>query len=163
MAEPTSEHFRAVWRSPLGLLAVEQTGQAITAAYFCDAAEAETPGGTPLLVRALPAFRRYFAGVRDPFDFPIAFRGTPFQERVWRELQTIPRGETRSYGEIARAVGNPKAARAVGMACHANPIAIAVPCHRVVGSGGALTGYGGGLDRKRALLALEARNGTTRA
>ena len=154
MERPTSDH-RAVWRSPLGMLAIEQSGDAITAAYFCDADEPETPADTPLLARALAEFQAYFAGARDPFDFPIAFRGTPFQELVWRELLRIPYGETRSYGFVARAIGKPGASRAVGMACHANPIAIAVPCHRVVGASGDLTGYGGGLDRKRALLALE--------
>ena len=154
MERPTSDH-RAVWRSPLGLLAIEQSGDAIATAYFCDADEPETPADTSLLARVLAEFQAYFAGERDPFDFPIAFRGTPFQELVWRELLNIPYGETRSYGFVARAVGKPGAARAVGMACHANPIAIAVPCHRVVGSDDSLTGYGGGLDRKRALLALE--------
>ena len=156
MERPTFEH-RAVWRSPLGLMAFEQTGDAITAVHFCDAGEPEMPASTPLLARVLAEFQAYFAGKRDPFDFPIAFRGTPFQELVWRELLKIPYGETRSYGYVARAVGKPGAARAVGMACHANPIAIAVPCHRVVGASGDLTGYGGGLDRKRALLALEQR------
>ena len=139
------------------MMAIEQSGDAITAAHFCDAEEPETPAATPLLARALAGFQAYFAGERDPFDIPIAFRGTPFQELVWRELLRIPYGETRSYGYVARAIGKPGASRAVGMACHANPIAIAVPCHRVVGAGGDLTGYGGGLDRKRALLALEKR------
>ena len=136
-------------------MAIEQRGDAITAAHFCDADEPETPAATPLLARVLAEFRAYFAGEKALFDFPIAFRGTPFQELVWRELLNIPYGETRSYGYVARAIGKPGASRAVGMACHANPIAIAVPCHRVVGAGGNLTGYGGGLDRKRALLALE--------
>ena len=154
MERPTSEH-RAVWRSPLGLMAFEQTGDAITAVHFCDAGESETPADTPLLARVIAEFQAYFAGKRDPFDFPIAFRGTPFQQMVWRELLKIPYGETRSYGYVARAIGKPGASRAVGMACHANPIAIAVPCHRVVGSDSSLTGYGGGLDRKQALLALE--------
>ena len=113
-------------------MAFEQTGEAITAAHFCDADEPETPAVTPLLARVLAEFQAYFAGARDPFDFPIAFRGTPFQQMVWRELLKIPYGETRSYGFVARAIGKPGAARAVGMACHANPIAIAVPCHRVV-------------------------------
>ena len=154
MERPISE-ARAVWRSPLGLLAIEQADGAIAAAYFCDAGESETPADTPLLARVLAEFQAYFAGKRDPFDFPIAFRGTPFQVAVWRELLKIPYGETRSYGYVARAIGKPGASRAVGMACHANPIAIAVPCHRVVGADGNLTGYGGGLDRKQALLALE--------
>jgi methylated-DNA-[protein]-cysteine S-methyltransferase len=98
----------------------------------------------------------YFAGDREGFDLELAPRGTPFQLRVWSALRAIPYGETASYGEIAHAAGQPGAARAVGGANNRNPIAIIVPCHRVIGAGGALTGYGGGLDRKRYLLALEA-------
>jgi methylated-DNA-[protein]-cysteine S-methyltransferase len=99
--------------------------------------------------------RDYFRGKRDRFDFPLDLEGTPFQVAVWRELLKIPYGETRSYGEIAKKVGKPGAARAVGMASHENPIAVVVPCHRVVGRNGALTGYAGGLRLKRELLSLE--------
>jgi len=98
----------------------------------------------------------YFAGRRIAFDVPLDMRGTPFERRVWRALQDIPYGETVSYGEIARTVGEPTAARAVGLANGRNPVSIIVPCHRVVGAGGALTGYGGGLERKRLLLDLES-------
>jgi methylated-DNA-[protein]-cysteine S-methyltransferase len=98
----------------------------------------------------------YFAGELRDFDLQLAPTGTPFQLDVWRALRAIPYGATASYGEIARAVGQPGAARAVGGANNRNPIAIVVPCHRVIGAGGSLTGYGGGLDRKRLLLALEA-------
>ncbi len=101
--------------------------------------------------------REYFAGERERFDVPLAARGTEFQRRVWEALRAIPYGETASYGQIARAVGRPAASRAVGAANGRNPISIVVPCHRVVGAGGALTGYGGGLDRKARLLDLEAR------
>ena len=97
----------------------------------------------------------YFAGTRRAFDFPCRLRGTPFQRKVWAALCRIPYGETRTYKQIAEAVGSPKACRAVGMANHVNPICIAVPCHRVIGANGALTGYGGGLDMKAALLRLE--------
>jgi methylated-DNA-[protein]-cysteine S-methyltransferase len=100
--------------------------------------------------------REYFAGARRDFDLELAPSGTPFQLQVWEALCAIPYGATASYGEIAHAVGQPGAARAVGGANNRNPIAIVVPCHRVIGSGGALVGYGGGLERKRALLALEA-------
>lgn len=100
----------------------------------------------------------YFAGVRTGFDFPYRMDGTPFQKKVWRALCDIPYGHTRSYKEIAEVIGSPKACRAVGMANHRNPIFIAVPCHRVIGSDGSLTGYGGGLDMKRALLELERKN-----
>ena len=97
----------------------------------------------------------YMSGQRRVFDFPYRLRGTAFQEKVWRALCAIPYGETRTYGEIAAAVGNPRACRAVGMANHYNPILLAVPCHRVIGANGKLTGYGSGLDMKEALLTLE--------
>jgi methylated-DNA-[protein]-cysteine S-methyltransferase len=97
----------------------------------------------------------YFAGSRRQFDLPLDLHGTDFQKRCWRELLKIPYGETRSYADIARAIGNPAAVRAVGLANGQNPIAIIVPCHRVIGSDGSLTGYGGGLETKRKLLELE--------
>ncbi len=98
----------------------------------------------------------YFAGRLRKFTVPLDLRGTAFQLRVWEVLYGIPYGETRSYGEVAQAVGKPKAARAVGQANSRNPISIIVPCHRVIGSHGGLTGYGGGLQRKKALLDLES-------
>jgi O-6-methylguanine DNA methyltransferase len=106
----------------------------------------------------------YFAGERRRFDFPLELRGTDFQQACWRALLAIPYGETRSYADIARAVGRPHGFRAVGMANNRNPIAIVVPCHRVIASDGTLCGYGGGLDIKRKLLELEgARSGTLAA
>ena len=105
---------------------------------------------------AIEQLGEYFAGDRREFDLPLALDGTEFQLRVWRALQQIPYGRTATYGEIATGLGHPSAARAVGMANNRNPIAVIIPCHRVVGSNGALVGYGGGLDRKRALLDLEA-------
>jgi methylated-DNA-[protein]-cysteine S-methyltransferase len=98
---------------------------------------------------------RYFAGRLKQFSIPVAFKGTPFQNTVWQELRRIPYGETISYRELADRIGNPKAVRAVGLANGANPIAIVVPCHRVIGTNGSLTGFGGGLPTKRALLDLE--------
>jgi len=110
--------------------------------------------------RAIDEVRRqvneYCAGERTEFDLELAPSGTEFQHAVWDALLTIPYGETRSYGEIARAIGQPQGARGVGAANHANPIALIVPCHRVIGADGSLTGYGGGLPLKRALLAHEA-------
>lgn len=97
----------------------------------------------------------YFAGELTAFDLPLRLDGTPFQRTVWQELQRIPYGETRSYGQLADALGKPNASRAVGLANGKNPIGVIVPCHRVVGADGSLTGYGGGLDRKRQLLAFE--------
>ncbi|HXA54087.1 MAG TPA: methylated-DNA--[protein]-cysteine S-methyltransferase [Solirubrobacteraceae bacterium] len=110
--------------------------------------------------RALAPLRRqlqqYFAAERREFELELAPSGTPFQLAVWRALRAIPYGDTASYGEIAAAVGQPNAARAVGGANNRNPIAIVIPCHRVIGADGTLTGYGGGMDRKRHLLALES-------
>ncbi|MFF1450130.1 methylated-DNA--[protein]-cysteine S-methyltransferase [Streptomyces sp. NPDC058274] len=99
--------------------------------------------------------KAYFAGELTEFDLPLRLAGTPFQRTVWQQLQKIPYGETRSYGELADALGNPKASRAVGLANGKNPVGIIVPCHRVVGADGSLTGYGGGLDRKQRLLDFE--------
>jgi methylated-DNA-[protein]-cysteine S-methyltransferase len=101
----------------------------------------------------------YFDGERAAFDVPLVISGTPFQRRVWQALRQIPYGETTTYGELARRVGRPSASRAVGLANGRNPIAVIVPCHRVIGSDGSLTGYGGGLERKRLLLELEAGRG----
>ncbi|MFP3987033.1 methylated-DNA--[protein]-cysteine S-methyltransferase [Streptomyces sp. E11-3] len=113
-----------------------------------------SPDDTPFteVVRQL---RAYFAGDLKEFDLPLRLDGTPFQRSVWAGLREIPYGETRSYGELAEAVGNPGASRAVGLANGKNPIGIIVPCHRVVGANGSLTGYGGGLERKRRLLDFE--------
>jgi methylated-DNA-[protein]-cysteine S-methyltransferase len=101
--------------------------------------------------------RAYFAGELENFALALAPQGTPFQQKVWSELQKIPYGETISYGELARRIGNPNASRAVGLANGSNPISIVIPCHRVIGSNGKLTGYGGGLPIKEKLLALEKR------
>ncbi len=98
----------------------------------------------------------YFAGARKAFDVPLELEGNPFEVAVWRTLQEIPYGETISYGELARRVGDPGAARAVGLANARNPVAVIVPCHRVIGADGSLTGFGGGLERKRLLLDLES-------
>lgn len=105
---------------------------------------------------AITQLGEYFAGERRRFDLPLAPRGTEFQRRVWRALMEIPYGETISYGELARRIGQPTASRAVGLANGANPLPVIVPCHRVIGADGTLTGFGGGLPIKRKLLALEA-------
>jgi methylated-DNA-[protein]-cysteine S-methyltransferase len=109
----------------------------------------------PILARAGEQLNEYFAGRRQSFDLPLAARGTGFQQSVWRALTDIPYGVTRSYREIAEAVGSPRAFRAVGAANGRNPIAVIVPCHRVIGADGSLTGFGGGLERKRWLLEHE--------
>lgn len=118
-------------------------------------AAAPQPVASPLLERLREQLSAYFAGAVVHFDLPLAPEGTAFEQQVWAALQTIPTGETRSYGELARALGQPTAARAVGLANARNPIAILIPCHRVIGADGRLTGYAGGLDRKEALLRLE--------
>lgn len=107
---------------------------------------------------AVSQLQEYFSGRRREFDLDLEFGGTAFQQRVWTALTTIPYGETRSYGEIARQIDAPGAFRAVGLANGHNPIGIIVPCHRVIGTNGSLTGYGGGLERKRMLLSLEKTN-----
>jgi methylated-DNA-[protein]-cysteine S-methyltransferase len=113
-------------------------------------------GDSPLLQTAFAELSEYFAASRREFPLPLRAAGTPFQRAVWTELAVIPYGTTRSYGEVAKRLGKPGAARAVGMACHRNPLPILVPCHRVVGAGGHLTGFGGGIPMKKALLDLES-------
>ncbi len=110
----------------------------------------------PVLIATATQLGEYFAGKRTAFDLPLDFRGTEFQKSVWAALLTIPFGETRSYADIARQLGCPAATRAVGAANGRNPISIIAPCHRVIGSNGALTGFAGGLEAKRRLLALES-------
>jgi methylated-DNA-[protein]-cysteine S-methyltransferase len=118
-------------------------------------AERERNDSHELLREAANQLQAYFAGTLRQFDIPLDMLGTDFQKRVWRQLEEIPYGETRSYAQIAAAVGRPKAVRAVGAANGSNPVAIVVPCHRVIGANGKLTGYGGGLPLKKRLLELE--------
>ena len=121
----------------------------------------ETLADTPLLRKAIKQLTEYFMGKRTTFDLPLALEGTAFQRQVWQTmLDTVPYGTTISYGELANRCGHPKAARAVGNANHVNPVPIIIPCHRVVGSGGKLVGYGGGLALKERLLELEAKHGS---
>ena len=138
---------------------ITEENNAITGVYF----GAEIPAGfvkaeTPLIKKAAAQIEEYLNGKRKKFSLPLAMHGTEFQMDVWRALQTIPYGETRSYKEIAELVHRPKAVRAVGMANHRNPISIIVPCHRVIGHDGSLIGYGGGLPLKKFLLELEQEN-----
>ena len=144
--------------SPLGPVRLVARGDALTAVDLAprDPAPAET-GTSPVLVEAAAQLAAYFAGERQAFDLPLAPEGTAFQRTVWDALCTIPYGATWSYGELARAIGRPTASRAVGAANGKNPLWIIVPCHRVIGTSGALTGYAGGLDVKRWLLAHEGR------
>lgn len=142
-----------VVETPVGFLHLETDGTALTRVEFCAGPSANPQ--SDLLRRAAQQLTEYFSGARRTFSLPLAPKGTPFQCAVWRALCDIPYGQTRSYGQIAAAVGSLRAARAVGMACNRNPIGVIIPCHRVVGANGALTGYAGGMDKKAALLALE--------
>jgi methylated-DNA-[protein]-cysteine S-methyltransferase len=143
--------------SPLGGLEITEEDGRITGLSFSDKPASENGSGTPVLSEAVRQLDEYFAGKRKAFDLPLALLGTDFQKKVWAALIAIPYGETRSYGEIAALCGNPKAARAVGMANNKNPVAIIVPCHRVIGFNGDPVGYGGGLDKKLFLLELEKK------
>ena len=138
--------------TPVGTLCVCSDGDAVTGIHF---GAGETNGGCPVTGQARQQLTEYFAGQRREFDLPLAPAGTDFQRRVWELLREIPYGETVTYGELARRLGNPKSARAVGMACNRNPIAIVIPCHRLLGADRSLTGYAGGLDAKSFLLTLE--------
>ena len=153
--------------SPLGDIYLAATAKGLCGLWFTDnqrylppalsgpSAWREDPGN-PVLAQAQKEIEAYFAGQRSVFDMPLDLdSGTPFQQSVWRALLAIPLGETLSYGDVSQRIGNPSAVRAVGGAVGRNPISIIVPCHRVMGSNGSLTGYGGGLNRKTALLQLE--------
>jgi methylated-DNA-[protein]-cysteine S-methyltransferase len=142
--------------SPIGGLRIHASAGLITAIDFAAGQPRRTRSSSALLDRAERQLGEYFAGERTEFDLPLANEGSEFQKKVWAELQRIPYGETASYGDIARRLGyEPVISRAVGAANGANPIPIVVPCHRVIGSNGSLTGYAGGLERKRTLLDLE--------
>jgi methylated-DNA-[protein]-cysteine S-methyltransferase len=138
------------------LFIAEENG-AVCCVSFCKdkIPEGFEKGETPLIIKTVKQIDEYFDKKRRIFNLPLAPHGTDFQIKVWKALQTIPYGETRSYGEIAAMIGNPKASRAVGMANNRNPIAIIIPCHRVIGHDGSLTGYAGGLKIKQKLLDLE--------
>jgi methylated-DNA-[protein]-cysteine S-methyltransferase len=142
--------------SPVGALLLTTDGTGLTGLHFpphdVDASWEHDEAAFADVIRQLD---EYFAGVRTEFDIPLHPTGTPFQLKVWEQLREIPYGETISYGALARRVASPNASRAVGLANGRNPIAIIIPCHRVIGANGSLTGYGGGLDRKRFLLGLE--------
>jgi methylated-DNA-[protein]-cysteine S-methyltransferase len=150
----------SVHDSPLGPLTLRARDGVLDGLYMVEHRHGPSAAGLGERVAdAAPAAREqlaaYFAGELREFDLEVALRGTEFQARVWAALREIPYGETCSYGELAAAIGAPTAVRAVGLANGKNPVSIVVPCHRVVGANGSLTGYGGGTDRKRALLALE--------
>ena len=147
--------------TPLGKLLLARTAKGLAGAWFEGQKHHPAPltavrrPDDALLRRVADQLHEYFAGERDRFDLPLDLHGTPFQRAVWAQLLAIPAAGTTSYGAIAKALGSASALRAVGAAIGRNPVSVIVPCHRVVGADGAMTGYAGGLERKRALLALE--------
>jgi len=142
-------------QSPIGPITILATEHAITMIHIDSPLRAHSVEPTSVAREAAAQLRAYFERRLTRFDLPLDATGTPFQRRVWAALEQIPFGQTASYGQIAARIGSPTAARAVGMANKRNPIAIVVPCHRVIGASGALTGYAGGLDRKEFLLEHE--------
>jgi methylated-DNA-[protein]-cysteine S-methyltransferase len=149
------------FESPIGRLLLTSDGTALTGLYMEPSRKAQCTDGwiEDVMVAPLSATVRqlteYFDGTRREFDLPLRLQGTVFQTRVWRELTEIPYGQTWSYGQLAQRIDKPSASRAVGLANGRNPISILVPCHRVIGADGSLTGYGGGIERKRWLLVHE--------
>ncbi|CAH6835340.1 Methylated-DNA--protein-cysteine methyltransferase [Vibrio chagasii] len=146
--------------SPLGTVTLQANEQGLLGVWFeTHTTKPEDLGiqedSFPIFQSVKDQFDRYFAGEAIQFDVPIAAKGTPFQQSVWHALTTIPYGETWSYAQLADAIGNPKAVRAVGLANGKNPVSVIVPCHRVIGKNGKLTGYAGGVERKQRLLAIE--------
>ncbi|HEY4929259.1 MAG TPA: methylated-DNA--[protein]-cysteine S-methyltransferase [Acidimicrobiales bacterium] len=160
MSESTGTTLVTTVDSPIGPLTLMARDGSLTHLVIEDQAHAtEPPVGSErdddVFADVATQLDEYFAGTRTAFDVPMTLAGTDFQRRVWAELCAIPYGQTISYGELARRVGNPKASRAVGLANGRNPVAVIVPCHRVIAADGSLGGYGGGLDRKVHLLGLE--------
>ncbi len=152
------------WASPVGDLRLVRSGERLRAIWFCDAkhcrpAGPNSRGDEAGFQVAMDQLTEYFAGKRKSFDLELEPIGTEFQQRVWSRLRAIPYGETLSYAELAEAIGQPTAIRAVASANARNPLSILIPCHRVVGSDGRLTGYAGGVENKRRLLDLESGEG----
>ena len=159
------------YQTDVGTMVISENGKGITDIYFTDTFATESIvnqegvtisaktgaviAETPMIKAAYQQLQEYFTGTRKQFDFPLDLQGTEFQQKVWKALVEIPYGSTRSYGEVAAAIGQPKAARAVGMANNRNPLCVVVPCHRVIGSNGKLVGYAGGIHIKEYLLRLE--------
>jgi methylated-DNA-[protein]-cysteine S-methyltransferase len=160
-----NERYVVYMRSPMGPFAVWGNGEAITGGAFIREMGTTSPDLPPLMEEARRQLVDFFAGERTSFDLPLLLQGSDFQRKVWEELRRIPCGQTRSYGQIAKAIGRPGAARAVGGACRSNPIGLIVPCHRVIGHDGALVGFGGqakDLNLKRRLIDFESQRSATR-
>lgn len=151
-----SELSKLTIKAPIGLLEITATDEAIVGVKLAN--HGENVEANDLAQKCKAELEEYFAGKRKNFDLPLAGEGTDFQKQVWERLQRIPYGQTRTYGEIAKMMGKPKASRAIGMANHNNPILILVPCHRVIGADGSLTGYAAGIEAKKYLLEFEKKN-----
>jgi methylated-DNA-[protein]-cysteine S-methyltransferase len=149
---------RAYYHSPIGTLEIVGNEEGLTAVNFSRRRPPRARPAEPSLKEAVRQIDEYFRGRRREFSVRLSLEGTEFQKRAWRELVRIPYGQTASYGQVARALGKPRAVRAVGQANHRNPVSIIIPCHRVIGGDGTLVGYGGGLWRKEWLLAHERQN-----
>lgn len=151
---------KLVTKTPIGLLEITATDEAIISVKPTDHEENIIGDKTAndLARRCRVELEEYFDGKRKSFDLSLKLEGTDFQKRVWQQLEHIPYGETRTYGEIAKLIDKPKAVRAIGMANHNNPILILVPCHRVIGADGSLTGYAAGIEAKKYLLDFEGKN-----
>ncbi|MCL2050665.1 MAG: methylated-DNA--[protein]-cysteine S-methyltransferase [Lachnospiraceae bacterium] len=161
--KPSFAHETKIYKSPIGPLTITVNEIAVTGLHFGgktekSLAQKEEGRKNPLIEKALSQLEDYFAGRLKEFDLPLEAIGTEFQKRVWQNLLKIPYGETKSYREIAEMSNSPKGFRAVGMANNRNPIAIIIPCHRVIGADGSLTGFGGGLSLKEFLLRLEGHS-----
>ena len=144
--------------TPLGKINIVASSKAILSVQFVDSKTKNKNPISDLLCEAIDQLHRYFSGSLRKFDLPLLWEGPPFQLKAWKAIDTIPYGETRTYGELSKLMKPPQAARAVGGACNKNKFLIVIPCHRVLGAQGALTGYAGGLKLKRALLKLEQKN-----
>lgn len=145
----------AYFNSPVGCLKIDEDGVGISSIQICEDLEKPVSNHTYLLDSAVLQLKEYFDGKRKQFDLPLSLQGTPFQLKVWQELLNVPYGETRTYSDIAKLIHSPNASRAVGGANNKNPVMIVVPCHRIIGKNGSLTGYAGGLGVKQFLLNLE--------
>ena len=160
-AQKTTRHSHKVIASPVGPLTLVANEKSLVAVlwendnYDGKSAGSQASRKHPVLSKAAKQLKEYFAGKRKNFDLPIEFYGTDFQKRVWSALAKIPFGKTRSYGDLAKTISAPKASRAVGAATGKNPLSIVIPCHRLVGKNGTLTGFAGGLETKAQLLLIE--------
>lgn len=154
MPSPASLHA-CIWKSPIGNMKIVVSDKGIRELKITNT-KVDQKGEHPLLKKVIKQLEEYFAGKRTAFDLPLDTDGTDFQKRVWKSLGKIPSGKTKSYAEIARMIGSPKAARAVGNALNKNPVCVIVPCHRVLASGGKIGGYAFGITAKKKLLGLES-------